>query len=578
MANYSLVVDSKFKPFSYDELVAPVLMATQAHQELENQYGELSAKASVWEEMANEQTDPYAYKMYKTYANDLEEQAGQLAREGLNAASRRDMLNMRARYNKEIIPIEEAFKARQEEAKAQYEGRSKGLIYEGDAATSSLDRYLGNPSIRYNYANSVEGFNRVSTVASALAKGLRDYGNGKKLDSYTKTWLQEHGYKDTDIAAAIADVRNIINGDTNVESNGVLREILNDEMNTAGINTWTNQDAINDYFDRVAPALYKAVGETKVSPYENYGAKLWAQNAGNTPEPPAYTRHYRSIGNVTVDGDKETTQMAEDIKFLREIQKNPKILEEVTKGREAFENPMMYSASGGLAVPMYGKDVFTSGATRLKEIADRYGLAINYNMTTDDKGNITPDTTLNGKDTFEEAVRYLESEIRKSAIRSNTYIVDITDPSLISSTILENSAVLDRNTGNTGIYEMKDGKKGDLVDMSEVLEYFSGNEKGVNISYQPGKGIIYTGVNSSGEKKDFLLDPEVVAGETVGEGESRVNMYQQVMNDIDSSIEEGNTVLTDTGIDRLMNDMYYRFNSKSKKQGMTLSSSEEKVM
>lgn len=112
MANYSLVINSRFAPFSYQEMLAPTLMATQAHQELENQYGEFATKASVWEEMANEQTDPYAYKMYKNYANDLEEKAGQLAREGLNAASRRDMLNMRARYSKEITPIEQAYAAR----------------------------------------------------------------------------------------------------------------------------------------------------------------------------------------------------------------------------------------------------------------------------------------------------------------------------------------------------------------------------------------------------------------------------------------------------------------------------------
>ena len=116
MANYSLIINSQFKPFSYQEMLAPTLMATQAHQALEDQYGELATKASVWEEMANEQTDPYAYKMYKTYANDLEEQAGQLAREGLNAASRRDMLNMRARYSKEITPIEQAYTTRQKQA------------------------------------------------------------------------------------------------------------------------------------------------------------------------------------------------------------------------------------------------------------------------------------------------------------------------------------------------------------------------------------------------------------------------------------------------------------------------------
>ena len=145
--NFNLVVNSSFKPFSYSEMLQPVLMATQAHQELENQYGELATKASVWEEMANEQTDPYAYKMYKTYANDLEEQAGQLAREGLNAASRRDMLNMRARYSKEITPIEQAYALRQKQAEQQQQAllQDPTLMLSRRAATTSLDDYIRNP-------------------------------------------------------------------------------------------------------------------------------------------------------------------------------------------------------------------------------------------------------------------------------------------------------------------------------------------------------------------------------------------------------------------------------------------------
>ena len=74
MAKY-LVNNAKFKPFSYEELIQPILLADAAHKELENQYAELATKANVWEGMANKQTDPYAYKMYKAYSNDLEEQA-----------------------------------------------------------------------------------------------------------------------------------------------------------------------------------------------------------------------------------------------------------------------------------------------------------------------------------------------------------------------------------------------------------------------------------------------------------------------------------------------------------------------
>lgn len=281
MANYSLVVNSKFQPFSFDRYLQPYQIYGQNYKEIEEQYTDLSTKADIWDGLANEQTDPYTYKMYKTYANDLENQASQLASEGLNAVSRKNMLNMRARYSKEIIPIEQAYKARTEEAAEQYKGRAAGMVYEGDASTASLDRYLNNPSIRFNQANSQEGFKRVATTASALSKGLRGYRNGKRLDPYVKTWLQEHGYKDTDVAKAINDIQRLINGDTDVDTNGVLNSILQDELNVSGVGKWSDKAAVMDYFSRVAPALYQAVGQTQVSPYEDYGAKLSAQEAMN---------------------------------------------------------------------------------------------------------------------------------------------------------------------------------------------------------------------------------------------------------------------------------------------------------
>jgi hypothetical protein len=63
------------------------------------------------------------------------------------------------------------------------------MVYEGDASIASLDRYLGNTNVRYNMANSQEGYKRVAAAANALSKQLSSYGPGKRIDAYTKTWL-----------------------------------------------------------------------------------------------------------------------------------------------------------------------------------------------------------------------------------------------------------------------------------------------------------------------------------------------------------------------------------------------------
>ena len=49
--NYGLVVDSKFKARSFDDLIKPLAMYTQEYNALEQSINELYTKASVWENM-----------------------------------------------------------------------------------------------------------------------------------------------------------------------------------------------------------------------------------------------------------------------------------------------------------------------------------------------------------------------------------------------------------------------------------------------------------------------------------------------------------------------------------------------
>ena len=274
MSNYSLVVNSQFKPFSYQEMLAPTLMATQAHQELENQYGELSAKANVWEEMANEQTDPYAYNMYKTYANDLEKQAGQLAREGLNAASRRDMLNMRARYSKEITPIEQAYTARQKQAEEQQKAllQDPTLMLSRRAATTSLDDYIRNPQLAYEAYSGKLITAQAASAASALAKEMQEKPRKWRSilgNSYYETMMQK-GFSSQAVLQAIQD---------NPNAAPQLTRIVEDAINSSGVRNWGDQATIARAIDYAKQGLWSAVGETQYQTLDNWRAKMAEQEA-----------------------------------------------------------------------------------------------------------------------------------------------------------------------------------------------------------------------------------------------------------------------------------------------------------
>lgn len=204
MANYSLVVNSKFQPFSFDRYLQPYQIYGQNYKEIEEQYTDLSTKAGIWDGLANEQTDPYTYKMYKTYANDLENQASQLASEGLNAVSRKNMLNMRARYSKEIIPIEQAYNQKSKLAEEQRKLRAANpsIMFDRDFSSISLDDLLDNPELSYTSVSgddlykkgkeaAISASSRMMNVSPALQGQYWKIRQGYGADAANKFLLNQ---------------------------------------------------------------------------------------------------------------------------------------------------------------------------------------------------------------------------------------------------------------------------------------------------------------------------------------------------------------------------------------------------
>ena len=271
MANYNLVLDTKFKPFSYSEMLAPVLAATQAHQALEEEYGDLAQKASVFDGLANEQTDPYAYKMYKTFANDLEARAEQLMKYGLTPSSRKGMLDMRTRYSKEIIPIELAYKRREELAKEQRDASKVNptLFYQRQAAQMSLDDFIKNPSLDYGASYSGE---LLAQQAGEMAESLKQVLTGRsKLKGiglpFQYEQLLQYGFTPEDIRLAINDP-------TNPKAAPILNTIVEQVLDASGIRKWASREQMARARAFANRGLYKAIGTTSIKNFtDTFGEK-----------------------------------------------------------------------------------------------------------------------------------------------------------------------------------------------------------------------------------------------------------------------------------------------------------------
>lgn len=537
MANY-IVSGSKFRPFSYAEMLQPVQSATVAHQELENQYGELATKASVWEEMANEQTDPYAYKMYKTYANDLEEQAGQLAREGLNAASRRDMLNMRARYSKEITPIEQAYTARQKQAEEQQKAllQDPTLMLSRRAATTSLDDYVRNPQLAYESYSGKLITAQAASAASALAKEMQEKPRKWRSilgNSYYETMMQK-GFGSQAVLQAIQD---------NPNAAPQLTRIVEDAINSSGVRNWGDQATIARAIDYAKQGLWSAVGETQYQTLDNWRAKLAAQEAMQKRVARAKaglenssTLNYkpRTLSHLDAQGNVAAMKRASDNLHVR----GKKGLKASYFGKNGNINPMrvyeeyqklmrpsgteLYQASKGVHMSQEEKENMA-----LESLRKKYGS--NIKVISGEEYDALRMSGYNNKSTFKDFSN-LDYNI-DNTIKSYTEWFINGDPSYLSEVLNNNIAYMnkaDKSFANAATVLDEDfnttSKKFDPddygTDKNPIVD-FSHSTKHRNkiiVTYKDGTKVAYDPNLISGEAYNLFNAYEARRQEMINEG------------------------------------------------------------
>lgn len=560
-ANY-IVINSKFKPFSYAEMLQPVQMATLAHQEVENEYAELVTKANVWDGMANEQTDPYAYKMYKTYSNDLEEQASQLAREGLTPASRQNMLRMKQRYSSDIIPIEQAYKRRQELVDEQRKllTQDNTLMFDRNASMLSLDDLIKNPQLTYQSYSGATLAKQVGTAAQNLAKEMRE--NPRKWrkilgNQYFETIMQK-GYRPEEIVQ-------VLQNDLNASS--VLKGIVEDAVGSSNIASWGDESTLNRAYEYARQGLWNAVGETQYQIQSNkaYDYAMQDQLARNkeararaAKEADERARlYYRAVPKTTVDGDKKTTQTNADLQVLREVLANPALLDKAATRTIKEPNPVSPDPMTNILI-----DTGT-GATRqetyypyrdkLNKLSRRYG-DINYTLT---NGQLT-DGNLG------ELAQRLENDIRSNAVRSFSYKPNITQSDLITQVLKENTRSYYRRSNSTGLWELDDNKKGDEIDIGDLNNYFTSD---ADIDFDPDLGFIINSTDSKGETRSAILDTELL--------DDQNRTFSRAQQAIKVALENGEDELATTLIDATMEAFYKRYNTLEKRQSNTFSKEEE---
>lgn len=279
MANYSLVINSKFRPFEYQELLAPALMATQAHQAVEEAYADLSTKANIWDKMANKVTNKKAHDIYKKYADDLQSYSDQLAQYGLTPTSRQAMLKMRSRYARDIVPIENAYKRREADIAAQKEIMLKDPthLFNRRASEVSLDEYLDNQSL-----DVLSDHYSKELLAQQVSQGVANIKQTlMKKGAITALGLPYQYERALQYGASIDDVLAAMSKDP--KAMPILLKVVENVMAASGIRKWSsmNGDWANNPIYKEAEAaamrgLYSAIGKTE---FKNFTDSFSMQDA-----------------------------------------------------------------------------------------------------------------------------------------------------------------------------------------------------------------------------------------------------------------------------------------------------------
>lgn len=327
MPNGYMVVNSRFKPFSYEEMLRPIAAYTDEYNAQEAAYGELANQAAQWERLKNSQIDQDTYQQYRSYADELQKAADALASEGLKPGGRKALQEVRRRYTENIVPIEQAYQRRAELSKLQKEMRAKDptTLVERGAEEIALSELIANPELSPATYSGAYLENSARQAASALSKEMRD--DPRKWRSilggqYYETRMRT-GYTAKEIQDAISG------SDTAPRE---LRMVIDQVMQP--ISGWGNEEAISNARNYTARGLWNAIGEEKYQMAENWMGKLRASQKAQ--EAPA--------DNLFPGGSFRMASPSETIGATKEVQN--RISDILKKGKLRYNNGWVQSVGG----------------------------------------------------------------------------------------------------------------------------------------------------------------------------------------------------------------------------------------
>lgn len=320
-----LVIDSKFRPFSYDELIKPLMQYKEAYDKVEADYSNLAAQTEQWKDIANQTQSPEAYAMYSKYANDLNNIVDDFSK-GMTLQNRSQLLAMKRRYASDIQPIARASEAMKEANDLRVKAGPDAIFEVGEY--NSLDQFLHGKTANNKYQSRDALTKRTAAMTeAAMASAMRDPKFQKAMGNQYWMLTQHTGGSYEDLKAAIAN---------NAQAQNRFAEIKAQVMKDAGYDRYDTmgkqaiEDAINTglYAGLDKPARSFQANQGYLNPlqqlqYNDYTASKELERKKHEPislgQPyGTYTEYYdpdrKMIYHINADKEKQYRFLTEDEK------------------------------------------------------------------------------------------------------------------------------------------------------------------------------------------------------------------------------------------------------------------------
>ncbi len=168
----NLVINSKFRPFTYDEMVKPLIQYKEAYDKVEQDYSNLTAQTEMWKDIVNRTNSPEAYEMYQRYSNDLAAITEDFSR-GMNINNRRALIGMKRRYSQDIEPIARASEAMNAANEFRAKAGQDAIFEVGEY--NSLDPFLHGQTANNKYQSREALIKKTAAITEAtMAEVFKD--------------------------------------------------------------------------------------------------------------------------------------------------------------------------------------------------------------------------------------------------------------------------------------------------------------------------------------------------------------------------------------------------------------------